>query len=729
MVFKPPLTSLILALYLLLAILYSLVVPVFEGPDESAHYLYADYLARTNRLPKLDYAQPVEEYHQPPLYYWLNSVWIRLVGRPDPGPFLQRNPFAAISDTASPANKNAFRHNLMAERWPWPGTVLALRLGRLTAMLMGALTVWLAGRIGLSIFAGDEWLAGAVAGLVAFNPQFIFISANLNNDNLVTLLVTAGLWLAWRYSQTPALNWRHGLWAGLLVGLAVLSKPTGWIGGPALGAVFCWQVVKTRSGRPLYGLLAMLLSGLLVAGWWIVRNHLLYQDPFLRRYLMAYLQIEAMQPLSLALFLRRLQEAEISFWATFGWLNITIPERFYTIYRLMVRLALLGVGLGGIMNRFGRQMDWRDLAGRMVLPGILLGGMGLTMWQWVVLAGGVQGRLLFPIIVPLALLVVWGWQNLLGPKLVWLWPLYSAGVAVWALFLVLKPAYAPPPILSQLPAEASPAAIRFPRPVALIGYQAPESPLRPGYPVELTLFWRAKQPLTSPLAVVLQAVDEQGLVLAQAQGFAGGGILPADQWPGGQIVLDRVVIELPGLTLAPTTGTFQVGLYDPDTDQFLPLADGAVTAPLATFFLQPTSGPFDVNWPVAFEQHISLLGYDLPRQRLTPGELFAVTLHWVADVPVAEDYTVFVHVVDAAGELVAQDDSWPAADRAPTSTWQPGQPVADRHYIFLPPTLASGPYQVQVGLYHAETGWRIPLRPDEALFGADALDLTQIWLE
>ena len=49
--FKRYIIGLILALFLLLAGLYSLAVPVFEAPDESAHYLYADYLARTNSLP------------------------------------------------------------------------------------------------------------------------------------------------------------------------------------------------------------------------------------------------------------------------------------------------------------------------------------------------------------------------------------------------------------------------------------------------------------------------------------------------------------------------------------------------------------------------------------------------------------------------------------------------------------------------------------------------------
>jgi len=94
-----------------------------------------------------------------------------------------------------------------------------------------------------------------------------------------------------------------------------------------------------------------------------------------------------------------------------------------------------------------------------------------------------------------------------------------------------------------------------------------------------------------------------------------------------------------------------------------------------------------------------------------------------------ENYTVFVHILDTEGVLAGQHDSWPAEGQAPTSSWQPGQPVADRHHIQLPPTLSPGAYRVGVGLYQAETGRRIPLRPEEGLFGQDMLELTQILVE
>ena len=719
----------IIGLFVLLATLYSLIVPVFEAPDESAHYLYADYVARNIGLPRLDYAHPGDEYHQPPLYYWLTALSVRAAGLPNPDPFLQPNPMAAISDTAGTGNKNAYRHNFAAEAWPWRGTVLALRLGRFMSIGLGGLTVWLAYLIGLRVFGGRWGLALAATALVAFNPQFIFISASMNNDNLVTLLVTLSLWLALRLNQSQRLSWRHGLWAGVVVGLAILAKPTGVIAGVGLSWVFLGRAVRLRSGRPLLGLMALATLTILLSGWWVYRNHLLYQDPLLRRYLLAYLgQTEVLWP-TLRQFLGRLQEAEISFWATFGWLNIVIPEPFYLAYRWLIRLGLIGVGVGTARSIWGRGISWLPVARQMLLPLLTLLALLLVIWQWVALAGGIQGRLLFPAIVPLALLIVWGWSVLAGETGSWIGGGYTLAVAIYALIFVIKPAYAPPPVLAQLPAEAIPTTIHFQEGLTLAGYTPPTDPLTPGQPFSLTLYWVAEQPVTQPYAPFIHAVDALGVIIAQSQGYAGRGLLPADQWPVEGYVMDQVSVELPGLTYAPTIGRLLVGVYEPESGRRLALLDGGERAELSPFVVAARPGPYTVNQQAAFERGISLLGYDLPHRSLTPDTTLELTLHWQTEQPLSENYAVFVHVLDAAGIRLAQDDSWPAGGAAPTKLWIPGQPVADTHTIKIPRQAAPGVYEVWIGLYHAKTGERVSLLANEALFGLDALRLTQVLVE
>ena len=69
---------LILGIHLLLAVVYSIVVPPWEAHDEWAHYRYAAYIAEHLALPDPDQRLTTEfefdEASQPPLYYLLAAV-------------------------------------------------------------------------------------------------------------------------------------------------------------------------------------------------------------------------------------------------------------------------------------------------------------------------------------------------------------------------------------------------------------------------------------------------------------------------------------------------------------------------------------------------------------------------------------------------------------------------------------------------------------------------------
>ena len=79
-------------------------------------------------------------------------------------------------------------------------------------------------------------------------------------------------------------------------------------------------------------------------------------------------------------------------------------------------------------------------------------------------------------------------------------------------------------------------------------------------------------------------------------------------------------------------------------------------------------------------------------------------MYWLADIPPTADYTVFVHLLDPAGNLVTQFDSPPAAGAYPTSLWDPGEIVADERTL---KDLAPGRYILQIGLYRPDTGERL----------------------
>ena len=104
-----------------------------------------------------------------------------------------------------------------------------------------------------------------------------------------------------------------------------------------------------------------------------------------------------------------------------------------------------------------------------------------------------------------------------------------------------------------------------------------------------------------------------------------------------------------------------------------------------------------------FADQIALRGYDIGQFANT----IDLTLHWQALAQPPHAYTVFAHVIDANGQQVGQQDNMPVRDQSPTSCWIPGEMVADSYSILITPG-ALGPLKVEVGLYRADTGTRLP---------------------
>lgn len=112
-----------------------------------------------------------------------------------------------------------------------------------------------------------------------------------------------------------------------------------------------------------------------------------------------------------------------------------------------------------------------------------------------------------------------------------------------------------------------------------------------------------------------------------------------------------------------------------------------------------------------FEEGIVLVGVDGPVSAES-GAALDLTLQWKADRPTSYPYTVFVHLVDADGNLLAQSDSIPVGGTWPSTCWEPGALVADAHRVPLPPELPPGT-ALRVGLYHGVTGDRLRVNGSE----------------
>jgi len=114
--------------------------------------------------------------------------------------------------------------------------------------------------------------------------------------------------------------------------------------------------------------------------------------------------------------------------------------------------------------------------------------------------------------------------------------------------------------------------------------------------------------------------------------------------------------------------------------------------------------PLDVR----LGDQVKLLGYNLAEEQIEPGRMVRLVLFWETSEPLAERLAVFAHVLDADGQLVAQQDSQPGGGSRPTIMWAVGEVIPDPVGILIPAGTPSGEYQIVVGMYHPDTGKRLP---------------------
>src|SRR5512136_2573702 len=179
--------TVLLIVFVMLSVTYSVVTPIFEASDELWHYPVVQYIAAGHGLPV---QTPVDrpglwkqQASQPPLYYALAALLTAWIDTSDLAATLRSNPHAAVGTVTPDGNINLVAHDPAREAWPWRGTVLAVHLARLLSVAMGTATVYLTYRLGREVFPDRPEVALGAAAITALMPMFVFISASVNNDN------------------------------------------------------------------------------------------------------------------------------------------------------------------------------------------------------------------------------------------------------------------------------------------------------------------------------------------------------------------------------------------------------------------------------------------------------------------------------------------------------------------------------------------------------------------
>ena len=133
----------------------------------------------------------------------------------------------------------------------------------------------------------------------------------------------------------------------------------------------------------------------------------------------------------------------------------------------------------------------------------------------------------------------------------------------------------------------------------------------------------------------------------------------------------------------------------------------------------PDEASTDLNLKVGDD--ITLLGYKGWNLAPAAGEVTQLQLQWHADQAPSGRYKVFVQLLDANDQVVAQHDSEPQGGSRPTDGWRPGEVVLDNLGLLIPPGTPPGSYRRIAGMYDPETLERRRLSD-----GSDHVDLPPI---
>jgi 4-amino-4-deoxy-L-arabinose transferase-like glycosyltransferase len=718
----------ILVVYLALAIAYSLASPIYEPTDEVRHFRYVRHILVYRELPVQSAEGPRAQSHHPPLYYALGALvswWVPVEQdvyyEPPPNPFWAYRYWELSFD-----NKNQYLHGV-DEQFPFHGVTLAVYAVRWMTVLIGAGVVCVTYFIGREVSPDRPALAAGAAALVAFNPQFTYLSGAINNDILAGLCGAAVLWACVRLVRRGP-SWRADVTMGLFYGLALLTKFNLVALLALIELAYALAVWRARDGSAsrarawrvfVRGNLIVLGLAALIAGWWFARNWVLYGDPTAMNMVNQLWKGSEASEGWWAVG-QSLPYLWSSLWGRFGYGQLPLPEVVYQALFWFCVIALTG-----------HLLPRRERGGFVVLIPLMASVVlfvGVVFYYIAIQPAGPMGRFLFPCLPAFAVLVSLGlsqifprrWDWLAGPVLA----VVMAALAIYALVGVLAPAFGRPRPLTDAEIAAVPnrVDIDFGGTARLLGYKVAPTTVRPGEEVEVTLYWEPLARTGQNYAVFVHLLSDVGTMVAQRDTYPGLGRYLTTAWEPGVVFADTYRMHVPETAYAPDAGYVQVGLYLPDGPR-LTTSDGRDALRLTTVEVLAHASEFPNPLDANFDGKAALVGYTLDRRIARPGETVRLTLYWRALAPMEKSYGVFAHVLGDRDQVWAWNDGWPVEGLAPTFTWEPGQIIEDVRDLTLGATTPPGFYDIEVGLHNEE---RLPIVAEDGHWLGNRVLLSKI---
>jgi hypothetical protein len=237
--------------------------------------------------------------------------------------------------------------------------------------------------------------------------------------------------------------------------------------------------------------------------------------------------------------------------------------------------------------------------------------------------------------------------------------------------------------------------------LTVLGWDLSRDQAQPGDRLALTLVWSAETQPQDDYGVRVLVTDATGQTLDAGTFAPTNTWHPTSIWQAGQAWRGQAVFRLP-IQVQPGEAHLSLQLVESNGLAVGQPAEltAVQVAPAERVYTAPEP---EVHRASNFANKIALVGADLGTEPVTPGETLQVVLYWQALADMDIPHSVFVHLLDADGQVVAGHDGEPAGGARPTTGWVPGEFVLDSHELAVPVELPPGEYVIEVGLYDAGT--------------------------
>jgi mannosyltransferase len=272
--------------------------------------------------------------------------------------------------------------------------------------------------------------------------------------------------------------------------------------------------------------------------------------------------------------------------------------------------------------------------------------------------------------------------------------------------------------------------VTFGNELNFIGYDVGDTTVRPGEAIPLTLYF---QLLRTPQHEV------QGRVLLTPPFFAFWNstrvfapfTLPLAGRLPGDMVQTSVLLRVPGDASGGTL-TLSLALDGEAAPGFLLPREAVEIGDAHVESITRAISPMGIAHPmnVRLGEAVEFLGYDLRApQPLRAGDSVSLTLFWRARKTMDTSYTVFIHLLDARSQIRGQNDSLPMNGTRETTSWSPGEEIADAHSFVVNADAAPGTYAIEIGMYNAADGTRLPVFDSTSRAAGDRVLLGELTVQ